>query len=66
MTRPDDEKREEPTFWCNTHQRPALNEKYCDPNLGGILLPCSVVNLTGEAEIVRSRSTSGGTGEEKE
>jgi len=37
-------------YWCNTHQREAthitINGKLCcDPKLGGILLPCSVVIL---------------------
>lgn len=39
------------TFWCNTHQRAALNEHGCAPGLAGILLPCSVVELTGIATI---------------
>lgn len=47
-------------WWCNTHERRAtymcrqtnLRPYHrCDPKLGGILLPCSAVNLTGIAEI---------------
>lgn len=35
-------------WWCNTHQREATcisprGRRYCDPSLGGILLPCMVV-----------------------
>lgn len=35
-------------FWCNAHERIAthINEdgrRQCDPQLGGIMLPCSVV-----------------------
>lgn len=44
-------------IWCNTHQRRATHcHKYtlthcCNPALGGIMLPCSCVNLTGLALI---------------
>jgi hypothetical protein len=44
-------------YWCNSHQRRALPEpdeqgrRWCDPRLGGILLPCQVVDLTDEVEI---------------
>lgn len=41
-------------WWCNSHQRRATHlwrgERHCDPNLGGILLPCRAVNLTGWVE----------------
>lgn len=35
-------------WWCNTHNREATHidahrKRCCDPNLGGILLPCHVV-----------------------
>ena len=33
--------------WCNTHQRPA---KFCKV-MGGILLPCEVVDLTDILEV---------------
>jgi hypothetical protein len=48
-------------LWCNTHQRKADHiftnrngeESYCcSPHKGGIMLPCSVVDLTGIAELV--------------
>jgi hypothetical protein len=44
-------------FWCNAHGRRAdhVNARglpCCDPSLGGILLPCEVVDLTGEVEVV--------------
>lgn len=43
-------------FWCNSHERPATvvenGKRRCDPTLGGILLPCFVVDLTGQAELV--------------
>ena len=41
-------------FWCNSHQRKATHinmynhTMVCDPKLGGIMLPCSVVDLTDE------------------
>lgn len=51
-------------FWCNSHRRQATHiqrktqrdgrvfeEHVCDPKLGGILLPCRCVDLTGIAEI---------------
>lgn len=41
-----------PFWWCNSHQRPALLKTRCDPKLGGILLPCFTVNLTGFVEYV--------------
>ena len=52
------------TWWCNSHNRRAAwlherddgsEEHVCDPNLGGILLPCRAVNLTGIAEIEDER-----------
>lgn len=53
---------EQVLFWCNSHQREATYKNphkkniqgpmICDPNLGGILLPCNVVDLTGIAEII--------------
>lgn len=51
------------TFWCNSHQREATGhvengyrtgEPCCDRKLSGILLPCSVVELTDIAEVVKS------------
>jgi hypothetical protein len=43
------------TWYCNTHQRRATylfhGKHVCDPSLGGILMPCSCVNLTEIAEI---------------
>ncbi len=35
-------------YWCLSHEREATHtdksgERRCDPKLGGILLPCSVV-----------------------
>lgn len=50
-------------WWCNTHQRKAIFvsftnrrlslyiEHCCNPQLGGITMPCSCVNLTGICEI---------------
>ena len=47
-------------WWCNIHQRRAeyILERsrckirhVCNPNLGGIMLPCDVVNLTDIMEI---------------
>jgi len=43
------------TWWCNSHNRRATHigpqGHHCDPDLGGILLPCFAVNLTGLIEI---------------
>lgn len=48
-------------WWCNSHERKATHiqhrqdghsSHHCDPKLGGILLPCFPVNLTGKCEIV--------------
>ncbi len=44
-------------WWCNSHGRKATHvdedgRHRCDPKLGGIMLPCMAVNLTGIAEIV--------------
>lgn len=49
-------------WWCNSHQRraeyimvnienPLKQQHCCNPKLGGIMLPCSCVNLTGMVEI---------------
>lgn len=43
-------------WWCNSHQRRAtyvFNRKdhCCAPGLGGIMIPCHAVNLTGIAEL---------------
>lgn len=38
-------------YWCNTHQRFALNSQDCDSKLGGIMMSCSIVNLEGIATI---------------
>lgn len=44
-------------WWCNVHKRRAtyfydsIVYVRCDPKLGGIMLPCQCVNLTGIAEI---------------
>lgn len=50
-----------PLIWCNTHNRKAthLREEIgpdrgkpcCDPKLGGIMMPCACVDLTGLVEI---------------
>ena len=44
-------------YWCNSHEREAtaiINGKVqCDPNLSGNLAPCHVVDLTGQAELVK-------------
>lgn len=46
-------------WWCNSHRREATYTRTtlggglvhcCDPKLGGILLPCSCVDLTDEIE----------------
>jgi len=50
-------------WWCNIHQRRATHvavkpgfaidgKHWCDPELGGITMACSCVDLTGIAEIV--------------
>lgn len=50
-------------WWCNTHQRKAeaiytkgisAGDHCCAPNLGGIMMPCQCVNLTGIAEIIET------------
>src|SRR5580693_7483600 len=50
-------------WWCNSHQRRATarrlsgyweGEVCCAPNLGGIMIPCRCVNLTGIAEIIET------------
>lgn len=43
-------------FWCNSHQRVATGitehgYRYCEPAGGKNLLPCLVVDLTGQAYI---------------
>lgn len=46
-------------WWCNTHQRQAIERRHwngalhwiCSRHLGGILLPCRGVNITGIVEI---------------
>ena len=38
-------------YWCNSHQRRSYNPKTC-PLIGGILLPCSIVDLTDQVEIL--------------
>lgn len=51
-------------YWCNSHERKAThvrNQEWsdggrdamhvCEPGLGGILLPCMVVDLTDQAEL---------------
>ena len=55
------EAQDEETWWCNSHQRRATHMYFhaghngvfhcCDPKLGGIMLPCRSVNLTGEVEL---------------
>lgn len=42
------------TYWCISHQRLAMDAYRCWPGQGGILLPCSVVNLTEMVEIDES------------
>jgi len=47
-------------WWCNSHQRQATHIDWkqgkwvCDPKLGGILLPCVCINITGIARICNS------------
>jgi len=50
-------------WWCNSHGRkadficvryPGDKHHCCDPQLGGILLPCYCVDLTDEIEITPS------------
>lgn len=55
-------------FWCNTHRRQATHihrktygrtveiRHVCDPRLGGIMIPCQCVDLTGIAEITKTDS----------
>ena len=43
-------------WWCNSHQRRAMfvrngTDHVCNPQLGGIMLPCVTVNLTDIMEI---------------
>jgi len=48
------------SWWCNSHKRPATHvrikddgsspERVCDPNLGGILLPCDCVRIENREE----------------
>lgn len=46
-------------FWCNVHQRRATHKLYgdgwelvvCDPKLGGIMVQCRCVDLTGKVQI---------------
>ena len=44
-------------WWCNSHGReathtdPKTGARRCDPNKGGVTIPCFVVNLTGLCEI---------------
>lgn len=51
-----------PLLWCNTHQRRAtayerhgkdLGRPCCDPKIGGVMMPCVTVDLTGLVEIVK-------------
>ena len=51
-------------WWCNSHERKATwvnlkGERECDPLLGGILIPCVVVDLTDEVEIEDCLGTEG-------
>jgi hypothetical protein len=41
----------ERVFWCNVHQRRAQTGYHCSNELGGIMLPCRVVELTGLVEL---------------
>lgn len=55
-------------WWCNTHRREATHihrktygdtveiRHCCDPKLGGIMIPCLCVDLTGIAEITKTDS----------
>lgn len=48
-------------FWCNAHERVAndfdsRDQPACDSRLGGILLPCRCVELTGIAELFEDPS----------
>lgn len=54
-------------IWCNSHRRKATHlwvkdgfprSPHCDPNLGGILLPCFTVDLTGMVEIEQVHDTT--------
>ena len=47
---------DERLFWCNSHQRKATHvdthgKPECNPELGGIMIPCRVVDLTDKVEI---------------
>jgi hypothetical protein len=52
-------------WWCNAHQRRAIFRReyhaqtliVCDPRLGGIMLPCMAVNLTGMVELMEDDMT---------
>ena len=55
---------EDELWWCNSHGRRATyiwwNDYHpkthcCDPKLGGILLPCTCVELTGQVELEESK-----------
>lgn len=45
-------------WWCNPHNRWASHVRvrdqwhHCGPGLGGIMIPCSCVNLTDLVEVV--------------
>ena len=41
--------------WCNTHER-HCSPNGCDPRLGGITMPCQVVDLTGIAIIEEDKA----------
>lgn len=42
-------------WWCNSHRRRATHifkdRHCCNPNLGGIMIPCQCVDLTGLVEV---------------
>lgn len=41
-------------FWCNTHRREAWGADECE-DIGGVMMPCRVAELTGIAEIVKGK-----------
>jgi len=50
-------------YWCNSHRRRATGTwkglPCCESHLGGIMIPCDVVDLTDEVELVESDVATG-------
>lgn len=46
------------TWWCNSHQRRATylfkDQHVCDPDLGGIMIPCSSVKLVKKWKVIEA------------